>query len=80
MATAPSSSPISARGRAWRRSPASSPKPGGWHDGAAYGYALLWVVVLASLIAMLSQALLAKLGIVNRHDDALNDAAPAFAD
>lgn len=32
--------------------------------GAAYGYALLWVVVLASLIAMLFQALSAKLGIV----------------
>lgn len=32
--------------------------------GAAYGYTLLWVVVMASLIAMLFQALSAKLGIV----------------
>ncbi len=32
--------------------------------GAGYGYALLWVVVMASLIAMLFQALSAKLGIV----------------
>jgi manganese transport protein len=32
--------------------------------GASYGYALLWVVVMASLIAMLFQALSAKLGIV----------------
>jgi manganese transport protein len=32
--------------------------------GARYGYALLWVVVLANVIAMLFQALSAKLGIV----------------
>ena len=32
--------------------------------GAGYGYALLWVVVLANGIAMLFQALSAKLGIV----------------
>jgi manganese transport protein len=32
--------------------------------GARYGYRLLWVVVLANLIAMLFQALSAKLGIV----------------
>jgi len=32
--------------------------------GAKYGYALLWVVLLANLIAMLFQALSAKLGIV----------------
>src|SRR5438105_12190069 len=32
--------------------------------GAKYGYGLLWVVVLANLIAMLFQALSAKLGIV----------------
>jgi manganese transport protein len=32
--------------------------------GAKYGYTLLWVVVLANLIAMLFQALSAKLGIV----------------
>src|ERR1700753_1151577 len=32
--------------------------------GARYGYLLLWVVVLANLIAMLFQALSAKLGIV----------------
>lgn len=32
--------------------------------GAGYGFALLWVVLLANLIAMLFQALSAKLGIV----------------
>ncbi len=32
--------------------------------GAQFGYALLWVVVLANLVAMLFQALSAKLGIV----------------
>src|SRR5215467_4845943 len=32
--------------------------------GAKYGYQLLWVVLLANLIAMLFQALSAKLGIV----------------
>ena len=32
--------------------------------GAAFGYELLWVVVLANVIAMLFQALSAKLGIV----------------
>lgn len=33
--------------------------------GAKYGYSLLWVVLLANLIAMLFQALSAKLGIVS---------------
>jgi manganese transport protein len=32
--------------------------------GARYGYSLLWVVVLANLVAMLFQALSARLGIV----------------
>src|SRR5271155_2754782 len=32
--------------------------------GAKYGYELLWVVLLANLIAMLFQALSAKLGII----------------
>ncbi len=32
--------------------------------GAKYGYALLWVVLLANVVAMLYQALSAKLGIV----------------
>ena len=32
--------------------------------GARYGYTLLWVVVMANLIAMMFQALSAKLGIV----------------
>jgi manganese transport protein len=32
--------------------------------GARFGYALLWVVVMANLVAMLFQALSAKLGIV----------------
>ena len=36
--------------------------------GAKYGYALLWVVVLANLIAMIFQALSAKLGIVTGHN------------
>ena len=36
--------------------------------GAGYGYALLWVVVLANLAAMLFQALSAKLGIVTGHN------------
>jgi manganese transport protein len=36
--------------------------------GAKYGYALLWVVLVANLIAMLFQALSAKLGIVTGHN------------
>src|SRR6516165_6976412 len=36
--------------------------------GAKYGYTLLWVVLLANLIAMLFQALSAKLGIVTRRN------------
>ena len=36
--------------------------------GARYGYALLWVVLLANVIAMLFQALSAKLGIVTGHN------------
>lgn len=36
--------------------------------GARYGYQLLWVVVLANLIAMLFQALSAKLGIVTQRN------------
>jgi manganese transport protein len=32
--------------------------------GAQFGYLLLWVVLLANLVAMLFQALSAKLGIV----------------
>jgi manganese transport protein len=36
--------------------------------GAKYGYLLLWVVVLANLIAMLFQALSAKLGIVTNRN------------
>jgi manganese transport protein len=35
--------------------------------GAGYGYSLLWVVVLANLLAMLFQALSARLGIVSGH-------------
>jgi manganese transport protein len=35
--------------------------------GAQFGYLLLWVVVLANLVAMLFQALSAKLGIVTGH-------------
>lgn len=36
--------------------------------GAHYGYSLLWVVLFANLIAMLFQALSAKLGIVTGHN------------
>jgi len=36
--------------------------------GAKFGYGLLWVVVIANLIAMLFQALSAKLGIVTGHN------------
>jgi manganese transport protein len=36
--------------------------------GARYGYALLWVVLLANLVAMLVQYLSAKLGIVTDHN------------
>ncbi|HXZ22569.1 MAG TPA: Nramp family divalent metal transporter [Pseudolabrys sp.] len=36
--------------------------------GAKYGYTLLWVVLTANLIAMLFQALSAKLGIVTGHN------------
>ncbi len=36
--------------------------------GARYGYALLWVVLLANAVAMLFQALSAKLGIVTRRN------------
>src|SRR5580700_430230 len=35
--------------------------------GSRYGYGLLWVVVLANLIAMLFQALSARIGIVSGH-------------
>jgi manganese transport protein len=35
--------------------------------GAQFGYLLLWVVVLANLVAMLFQSLSAKLGIVTGH-------------
>ena len=36
--------------------------------GAHYGYGLLWVVLLANVLAMLFQALSAKLGIVTGHN------------
>src|SRR5471032_3709287 len=36
--------------------------------GARHGYMLLWVVLLANLIAMLFQALSARLGIVTGHN------------
>ena len=35
--------------------------------GARHGYSLLWVVVLANLIAMLFQSLSARIGIVTGH-------------
>src|ERR1700749_4236051 len=36
--------------------------------GAKYGYSLLWVALLANLVAMLFQGLSAKLGIVTRRN------------
>src|SRR6202451_30798 len=36
--------------------------------GAKYGYALLWVVLAANVVAMLFQALSAKLGIVTNRN------------
>ena len=36
--------------------------------GARYGYALLWVVLLANLIAMLFQSMSAKIGIVTNRN------------
>jgi manganese transport protein len=36
--------------------------------GASYGYGLLWVVLLANLVAMLFQAMSAKLGIVTNRN------------
>ena len=36
--------------------------------GSTYGYGLLWVVVLANMVAMLFQAMSAKLGIVTNHN------------
>jgi manganese transport protein len=69
---------LTGRGRRWHRSLAfAGPAvvasiaymdPGNFatniEAGAKYGYALLWVVLLANLVAMLFQALSAKLGIV----------------
>jgi manganese transport protein len=46
--------------------------PGNWATdlagGAGYGYALLWIVGLSSMMAMLLQVLAARLGIVARAD------------
>ena len=46
--------------------------PGNWATdlagGSRYGYGLLWIIVASSLMAMLLQALSAKLGIVTGHD------------
>lgn len=46
--------------------------PGNWATdlagGSAYGYALLWIVLLSSLMAMFLQVLAAKLGIVSGMD------------
>src|SRR5882762_10674708 len=36
--------------------------------GSSYGYQLLWVVLLANVVAMLFQAMSAKLGIVTRRN------------
>jgi manganese transport protein len=46
--------------------------PGNWATdlaaGSAYGYRLLWVIVLSNLIAILLQTLAARLGLVTRRD------------
>ncbi|URD59734.1 Nramp family divalent metal transporter [Sphingomonas sp. KRR8] len=46
--------------------------PGNWATdlagGSAYGYSLLWTILLANLMAMLLQALTAKLGIATGRD------------
>lgn len=46
--------------------------PGNWATdlagGSRYGYALLWIIVASSLMAMLLQALSARLGIVTGRD------------
>src|SRR3954466_6226369 len=46
--------------------------PGNWatdlEGGARFGYQLLWVLVVANLIALLMQTLSARLGIVARVD------------
>jgi manganese transport protein len=69
---------LAGRGRGWQRyiafgGPAvvasiAYMDPGNFatniHAGAQYGYGLLWVVLLANLVAILFQALSAKLGIV----------------
>src|SRR5438270_2690146 len=49
--------------------------------GARYGYALLWVVALANLIAMLVQYLSAKLGVVTDRSlpELCRDRLPRFA-
>jgi manganese transport protein len=50
--------------------------PGNWATdlaaGSAYGYRLLWVVLLSNLIAILLQTLSARLGLVTRRDLAQN--------
>ena len=71
-------SPRVACARRWRcsvprsspRSPMSTPatSPPTSQGGAKYGYLLLWVVLLANLMAMLIQYLSAKLGIVTDHN------------
>src|SRR5437763_13445343 len=46
--------------------------PGNWatdlEGGARFGYSLLWVLVLSSLMAILLQTLSARLGIVTQRD------------
>ncbi len=46
--------------------------PGNWATdlaaGSGYGYALLWIVLMSSLIAMLLQTLAARLGVVSGMD------------
>jgi manganese transport protein len=46
--------------------------PGNWatdiEGGSRFGYALLWIVALSSLIAILLQVLSAKLGVITRTD------------
>lgn len=58
--------------------------PGNWATdlagGARFGYTLIWVLLMSNLMALLLQALSARLGIVRRMDlaQANRDAYPAF--
>ncbi|WP_240320733.1 Nramp family divalent metal transporter [Sphingomonas crusticola] len=82
LGTAYASVPVPRRGSFWRKLGAfmgpgyliavGYMDPGNWATdlagGSRYGYSLLWVIVASNLMAMLLQALSAKLGIVAGRD------------